>query len=83
MGGADNNGNGLAYSQRLTGIVPGQTAGWQQEDMEVKRIEGVAVLLPDGTVFLCSGASGGQHHLPDGICTRQQTITAAHTPVQQ
>ena len=63
MGGADNNGDGLDYSQRLSGIVPGQTAVWQQEDMGQKRIEGVGVLLPDGTVFLCSGASGGLHCL--------------------
>ena len=59
MGGADNDGNGLAYSQRLTGMAPGQTAEWQQEAMGLKRIEGVGVLLPDGTVFLCSGASYG------------------------
>ncbi len=68
MGGADNNGNGLAYSQRLSGIVPGQTAKWQQEYMGQTRIEGVGVLLPDGTVFLCSGASGGQLKLlPDTL----------------
>ncbi len=64
-GGADSNANGLTYSSRLSGIAPGQTAAWTQEDMQgVGRIEGVAVLLPDGTVFLCSGANQGEAASP-------------------
>lgn len=60
MGGADGNGNGLNYSQRLTNIGAGLQASYVQESMQgVARIEGTAVLLPDGTVFLCSGAANG------------------------
>ena len=61
MGGADNNGNGLNYSQRLTSIGAGLQSSWVQENMQgIARIEGTAVLLPDGTVFLCSGAANGE-----------------------
>ena len=61
MGGSDLNSNGLPYSQRLSDIGPGQTPVWTQESMQGQpRIEGVGVLLPDGTVFLCSGAGSGE-----------------------
>ena len=64
MGGADGNGHGLSYSQRLTSVGAGLQASLVQEDMQgVPRIEGTAVLLPDGTVFLCSGASNGKSSL--------------------
>ena len=60
MGGADGNGNGLSYSQRLSTIGAGLQMGVVQEAMAgVARIEGTAVVLPDGTVFLCSGAASG------------------------
>ena len=66
MGGADRNAIGLNYSSRLSNIAPGQHASWTVEDMQgVARIEGVGVLLPDGQVFLCSGAGqGGSLYLP-------------------
>ena len=57
MGGSDDDGNGLAYSQRLSGVAPGKTPAWTVENMNgYRRFEGCAVLLPDGTVFLTSGA---------------------------
>ena len=60
MGGSDDSGNGLAYSQRLSGVAPGQTPAWTVENMAgYRRFEGCAVLLPDGTVFLTSGAQYG------------------------
>ena len=52
---------GLPYSQRLSNIAPGQMPVWTLDSMQGQpRIEGVAVLLPDGTVFLCSGAESGE-----------------------
>ena len=60
MGGSDNDGNGLAYSQRLSGMAPGKTPAWTVENMAgYRRFEGCAVLLPNGTVFLTSGAQYG------------------------
>lgn len=64
MGGADDMGEGLPYSQRLSNLGPGQTPSWTYETMQDQpRIEGVGVVLPDGTVFLCSGAENGEHAL--------------------
>ena len=64
MGGADDTGEGLPYSQRLSNLGPGQTPSWTLEPMQGQpRIEGVGVLLPDGTVFLCSGAEAGARPL--------------------
>ena len=60
MGGSDDDGQGLPYSQRLSNLAPGQTPTWTLEPMQgQQRIEGVGILLPDGTVFLCSGAEEG------------------------
>ena len=60
MGGSDDSGNGLAYSQRLSNVAPGKTPAWTVENMNgYPRFEGCAVLLPDGTVFLTSGAQHG------------------------
>lgn len=64
MGGADNNGTGLTYSQRMSNIGPGLTPVIVQEDMMGQgRIEGTAVVLPDGSVFLNSGAAMGMSPL--------------------
>ena len=70
MGGSDDSGNGLAYSQRLSGVAPYQTPSWTVENMNgYRRFEGCAVLLPDGTVFLTSGASyGAASQLHQLIC---------------
>ena len=60
MGGSDDSGNGLAYLQRLSGVAPGQAPAWTAENMAgYRRFEGCAVLLPDGTVSLTSGAQYG------------------------
>ena len=74
MGGSDDSGNGLAYSQRLSGVAPGKTPVWTVENMNgYPRFEGCAVLLPDGTVFLTSGAQYGAalriKHVVDVILT--------------
>ena len=58
-GGADSNGNGLAYSTRMSNIGPGLQPTLVQESMGQARIEGCATNLPDGTVFLTSGAANG------------------------
>ncbi len=74
MGGPDDNGEGLPYSQRLSNLAPRQTPTWTLEPMMGQpRIEGVGVLLPDGTVFLCSGAAEGARPLlpfPHGCSSR-------------
>ena len=81
MGGADDTGEGLPYSQRLSNLGPGQTPSWTYEPMQgQQRIEGVGVLLPDGTVFLCSGAEQGRAPLlPLGrTLARGLRMTAPH-----
>ncbi len=82
MGGSDDEGIGLTYSQRLSNLVPGQTPSWTLEAMQGQpRIEGVGVLLPDGTVFLCSGAEQGRTALPPCCCL--STHDLRHLPKQQ
>ena len=69
MGGSDDSGNGLAYSQRLSNIAPYKTPSWLVENMNgYRRFEGCAVLLPDGTVFLTSGAQYGAALVHHGHC---------------
>ena len=51
--------NGIAYSQLISNLQPGLTPTITVEQMGTPRIEGVAVVLPDGTVFLCCGAQQG------------------------
>ena len=59
-GGADNAGNGLAYSSRITNLGIGLQPTIVQENMGKARIEGCATNLPDGTVFMTSGAANGK-----------------------
>ena len=82
MGGSDDSGNGLAYSQRLSGVAPGKTPAWTVENMAgYRRFEGCAVLLPDGTVFLTSGAQHGAaqslRQLPCMHCAKRCSRRAA------
>ena len=61
MGGADGSQTGLTYSQRISNSGPGRTPQVVREDMLGHgRIEGTAVVLPDGTVILNSGAALGE-----------------------
>ena len=59
-GGADDVGNGLAYSTRITNLGVGLQPTLVQENMGKARIEGCATNLPDGTVFMTSGAANGK-----------------------
>ena len=62
-GGSDLNGVGLTYSRLLTNLFVGVQASYVQENMAgATRIEGVGILLPDGTVFFCSGGAQGERH---------------------
>jgi hypothetical protein len=62
-GGSDLNGNGLPYSRLLQNLFVGVQASYVQENMAgATRIEGVGILLPDGTAFFCSGGAQGESH---------------------
>lgn len=63
-GGANSGGVGLNYSTRITNIGIGLQPTFVQEMMGKARIEGCAVNLPDGTVFMTSGAGNGMQAGP-------------------